>query len=233
MIQTFNAFLDFCYLVRRNIITEDTLNEIDDTVERFHKHRVIFQETGVRPMTTEGFSLPRQHSILHYNIHIRNFGAPNGLCSSITESKHIEAVKKPWRRSNRYEPIKQMLLTNERLDKLSSARIDFRERGMFARSCLAATSRGIEAQANEDSNHNNNNNASNNDDNNNDNESNGDDNENDSDDNDNESDNDNEETNNNRLGLDKDTYNAYRECGPVDGPMIYNEVVLSRWKGVS
>ena len=231
MIQTFNAFLDFCYLVWQNVITEDTLNEIDDAVERFHKHRVIFQETGVRPMTTEGFSLPRQHSILHYNIHIRNFGAPNGLCSSITESKHIEAVKKPWRRSNRYEPIKQMLLTNERLDKLSSAHIDFRERGMFARSCLVATSRGIEARANEDGDHNNNN-ESNNDDNNN--ESNSDDNKNDNEnenDNDNDSDNDNEESDNNRLKLDKDTYNAYRECGPVDGPTIYNEVVLSRWKG--
>ncbi|KAJ6617373.1 hypothetical protein B0H10DRAFT_2176466 [Mycena sp. CBHHK59/15] len=27
--------------------------------------------------------------------------APNGLCSSITESKHIKAVKQPWRRSRR------------------------------------------------------------------------------------------------------------------------------------
>jgi len=62
---------------------------------------------------------------------IREFGAPNGLCSSITESKHIKAVKEPWRRSSRFEALGQMLLTNQRLDKLAAARVDFKARGMF------------------------------------------------------------------------------------------------------
>lgn len=31
----------------------------------------------------------------YYAYVITQFGAPNGLCSSITESKHIKAVKKP------------------------------------------------------------------------------------------------------------------------------------------
>ena len=56
--------------------------------------------------------MPRQHSIIHYYALIRLFGAPNGLCSSITESKHIRAVKEPWRRSNRNEALGQMLITN-------------------------------------------------------------------------------------------------------------------------
>ncbi|KAF9553018.1 hypothetical protein CPC08DRAFT_728207 [Agrocybe pediades] len=63
---------------------------------------------------------------------IREFGAPNGLCSSITESKHIKAVKEPWRRSNHYEALGQMLVTNQRLDKLAAARVDFKSRGMLA-----------------------------------------------------------------------------------------------------
>ena len=33
------------------------------------------------------YSLPRQYSIVHYQYLIQEFGAPNGLCSSITESK--------------------------------------------------------------------------------------------------------------------------------------------------
>jgi hypothetical protein len=53
------------------------------------------------------------------------FGAPNGLCSSMTEAKHIKAVKEPWRQSSHYEPLGQMLLTNQRLDKLAAAHIDF------------------------------------------------------------------------------------------------------------
>ena len=62
---------------------------------------------------------------------IREFGAPNGLCSSITESKHIKAVKIPWRRSNRYKALQQMLYINQRMDKLSAARLDFTRRGML------------------------------------------------------------------------------------------------------
>ncbi|KIJ16060.1 hypothetical protein PAXINDRAFT_76254, partial [Paxillus involutus ATCC 200175] len=42
------------------------------------------------------------------------FGAPNGLCPSITESKHITAVKKPWRRSNKHNALGQILRTNQR-----------------------------------------------------------------------------------------------------------------------
>lgn len=69
--------------------------------------------------------------MVHYFSMIRLFGAPNGLCSSITESKHIKAVKEPWRRSNHFEAIMQMMVTNQRLDKLSAMRVDFVKRGML------------------------------------------------------------------------------------------------------
>ncbi|KAH9975649.1 hypothetical protein BJV74DRAFT_862382 [Russula compacta] len=45
------------------------------------------------------------HSLEHYRRNIQLFGAPNGLCSSITESKHIKAVKEPWRRSSHFEAL--------------------------------------------------------------------------------------------------------------------------------
>ena len=57
----------------------------------------------------------------HYPHLIRQFGAPNGLCSSITESKHIKAVKRPYRRTNRFQALGQMLLINQRLNKLTVA----------------------------------------------------------------------------------------------------------------
>ena len=129
MVQCLAAFLEFCYLVRRNVVTTSTLIQIEDALDRFHRDRVVFEEAGVRP---DGFSLPRrQHSLKHYPALIQQFGAPNGLCSSITESKHIKAVKEPYRRSNRYEALRQMLTTNQRLDKLAAARIDFETRGML------------------------------------------------------------------------------------------------------
>nr|GAT57489.1 predicted protein [Mycena chlorophos] len=69
--------------------------------------------------------------MVHYRPGIEGFAVPNGLCSSITESKHIRAIKKPYRRSNRNKPLGQMLLTNQRLDKLEAARADFKTRGML------------------------------------------------------------------------------------------------------
>lgn len=131
---TFRAFLEFCYLVRRNVITEKTLDEIQDALDRFHRYREIFITTGV----VFTFSLPRQHSMMHYILLIRLFGAPNGLCSSITESKHIKAVKEPWRRSSRYKALGQMLVTNQRLDKLAASWVNFHARGMLAGTCLSS-----------------------------------------------------------------------------------------------
>ncbi|KAH9021546.1 hypothetical protein EDB84DRAFT_1589616 [Lactarius hengduanensis] len=107
-----------------------SLSAIGKALRTFHATREIFRTSGVRP---KGFNLPRQHSMVHYVHLIQEFGAPNGLCSSITESRHITAVKKPWRRSNRYEPLGQILLTNQRLDKLLSAHVNFIARGMLSK----------------------------------------------------------------------------------------------------
>ena len=72
----------------------------------------------------------------HYLAMIHLFGALNGLCSSITEVKHIKAVKEPWHQSNYNKPLKQMLFTNQRLDKLAAARINFMQQGMLSNSKL-------------------------------------------------------------------------------------------------
>src|SRR5712692_7518252 len=133
MLKTFRAFLEFCYIARAGVLDTKSLALLTDALKRFHDHWVIFEECGVR---ADGFALPRQHALSHYPSLIRAFGAPNGLCSSITESKHIKAVKEPWRRSGRHEALGQMLLTNQRLDKLAVSRVDFRDRGMLDGTCL-------------------------------------------------------------------------------------------------
>ena len=54
MVKAVAALIDFCYLVRRNVISETALAQIQSTLERFHWHREIFRDVGVRP---DGFSL--------------------------------------------------------------------------------------------------------------------------------------------------------------------------------
>ncbi|RXW13185.1 hypothetical protein EST38_g12668 [Candolleomyces aberdarensis] len=125
MVETVRIFLEFAYLVRRSVITEDDLHRLDTLIDLFHQSREIFREVGVRE---DGFSLPRQHSMVHYRHLIQEFGAPNGLCSSITESKHVKAVKRPYRRSSRNKPLGQMLVTNQRTDKILAMRAKLRQR---------------------------------------------------------------------------------------------------------
>ncbi|KAH7886492.1 hypothetical protein F5I97DRAFT_1936213 [Phlebopus sp. FC_14] len=79
---TFWAFLNFCYLVQRNIITEHTLTQIQDALGCFHYYWTIFNMLG--------------------------------------------ALK----------ALGQMLLTNQRLDKLSAAYTDFCRCGMLQEICL-------------------------------------------------------------------------------------------------
>ncbi|KAG1834004.1 hypothetical protein DFJ58DRAFT_719386 [Suillus subalutaceus] len=99
VMRTFSAFLEFCYIVRREALTEDDLIQLQDALDRFHKYREIFKATGV--------------------------------------SKHIKAVKEPWRRSSRSNALGQMLLTNQHLDKLAAAHADFEAHGMLRGSCLS------------------------------------------------------------------------------------------------
>ena len=131
IIRCFNAYLDFCYIARASVLTTSALDRLDGALRRFHEYRKVFQQNGVRDPTPAGFSLPWQHAMVHYRHHIENFGAPNGLCSSITESRHISAVKRLWRRSSRYNAIHQIMRTNSRAEKLTAARAHFTSRGML------------------------------------------------------------------------------------------------------
>ncbi|KIK72264.1 hypothetical protein PAXRUDRAFT_118650, partial [Paxillus rubicundulus Ve08.2h10] len=121
VVHIFCAFLEFFYLVQCNIITETMLNEIQDALQHFHHYREVFKTT--RAILT--LSLPCQHSLKHYFYHIKCFAAPNGLCSSITENKHIRAVKEPYQCSNPFNTLGKMLLTNQCLDKLAAMQADF------------------------------------------------------------------------------------------------------------
>jgi hypothetical protein len=133
MVQCVTTFLDACYLVHHADISESTITKLEKAIAWFHEYRESFRVHGVRPT---GFSIPCQHTITHYPHHICEFGALAGLCSSITESRHITAVKRPWRQSNHHNALGQMLLTNQWLDKLNAAHNE------FVHQCLLPPSHG-------------------------------------------------------------------------------------------
>ncbi|KAF8800253.1 hypothetical protein BYT27DRAFT_7227560 [Phlegmacium glaucopus] len=116
MVQAIAAFMEACYVARRNAISASALERFCGCVDRFHKLRDIFVAAGVRT----SISLPCQHALFHYYLSIQLFGSPNGLCSSITESKHIKAA------------LNQMLCTILRLEKMAALHQIFAKQGMMA-----------------------------------------------------------------------------------------------------
>ena len=128
MVRAVASLIDFYYLVQRNVINETALTQIQRTLDQFHQHQEIFRDAGIR---FKGFSLLHPHSLNHYVFVITEFGAPNGLCSSITELRHIKAVKRPYCCSGKNKLLGQMLITNQRIDKLAAAHTFFNSRGML------------------------------------------------------------------------------------------------------
>lgn len=110
------AFMDFCYIVRANSLLASDIDSIREAITRFHHYRQVFISYGVR----DTISLPRQHAMTHFPDGVIKFGAPNGLDSSITESKHIEVCKQTWRRASRDDPLPQMLRSITWLDQLKA-----------------------------------------------------------------------------------------------------------------
>lgn len=133
MVQAICAFLEFCYIAQRDIIDTKSLAALEDALSRFYQLWTIFEEH----ICTKGFNLPWQHFLEHFTVLIRMFSVPNGLCSSITESKHVKAVKKPWHHSSKFQALGQMLLTNQCIDKLAASCVDFNSCGMLVGTCLS------------------------------------------------------------------------------------------------
>ena len=134
MVLAMQAFIDFFYITRQEIHDTHSLETLKAALECFHWHWHIFEECSIQ---LKGFNLPCQHLMIHYVQLIHAFGAPNGLCSSIMESKHIKAVKEPWRKSNCWNALGQMLITNLQLDKLAVTCADFTSCGMLEGTCLS------------------------------------------------------------------------------------------------
>ena len=110
MVQALAAFMDFCYIVRQSSLDEVDLKALDSALQHFETECTIFETEDICP---DGISIPQIHALQHYHEAIELFGAPNGLSTSIVESKHIHAIKKPYRRSNKNEELGQVLLINQ------------------------------------------------------------------------------------------------------------------------
>ena len=132
MVHTVCDLIEFSYLIHQDIHNTQALKAVDN-IKSFHTNCEIFKTTGV----IEIFNYPCQHSLKHYVTLIYAYSAPSSLCSSMTEKKHIKAVKKPWRCLSHCKALKQMFLMIQWLDKLSTSHVHIKVNGMFNGECLS------------------------------------------------------------------------------------------------
>ena len=93
MVNCVVAFLGICYIIQLNAIDSCVIeNQLTNALDQYDQYCQYFLTTSV----CKRFNLPCNHAWKHIIQAIQLFSSPNGLCSLITELKHIVAVKQPW-----------------------------------------------------------------------------------------------------------------------------------------
>jgi hypothetical protein len=114
LIRAVRAALDFLYLAQYPMHTTETLDHLQDTLQRFHNNKSIFIALGIR----ENFNIPKLHNLRHYLLVIRLFGTTDNYNTEYTERLHIDLAKDAYRATNRKDEYLQMTLWLERKEKV-------------------------------------------------------------------------------------------------------------------
>ena len=92
VLKAVHAILDFIYYMQYQSHTDIMLARMQDTLDMFHLHKDVFLE--LRP--TEGFNIPKVHSMLHYLDSIWSLGNVNEYNTKSPEQHHIDYAKKAY-----------------------------------------------------------------------------------------------------------------------------------------
>ncbi|PPR01107.1 hypothetical protein CVT24_000403 [Panaeolus cyanescens] len=114
LVQCVRALLDFMELARYPIHTDDTLAELADALDDFHKFKVIFSDFDIR----EDFNIPKIHFMSHYIELIRRFGAPDNFNTEYTERLHIDLAKDAYAATNKKDEYPQMTRWLDRKERI-------------------------------------------------------------------------------------------------------------------
>ena len=104
LIWTVRALLDFVYLARYPIHTDEMLELLDDTLTSFHDAKDIFVDLGIR----NTFNIPKLHFMQHYVMFIRLYSTTDNFDTAYTERLHIDFMKDAYAATNRKDEFMQM-----------------------------------------------------------------------------------------------------------------------------
>ncbi|GLB39850.1 putative protein Coprinopsis cinerea okayama7 130 [Lyophyllum shimeji] len=114
LIRAVRAILDFLYLAQYPVHTDESLELLEDSLERFHANKDIFVDLGIR----DGFNLPKLHFARHYVLAIKLFGTTDNVNTQYTERLHIDLAKDAYAATNRKDEFSQMTRWLERKEQI-------------------------------------------------------------------------------------------------------------------
>lgn len=114
LVRAVRAMLDFLYLAKYPVHSDETLVLMNDALAQFHANKDIFLELGVR----DDFNIPKLHNVGHYPYLITLFGTTDNYNTEFTERLHIDFAKDAYRATNKKDEYPQMTLWLERKEKV-------------------------------------------------------------------------------------------------------------------
>ena len=114
LIRAVRALLDFLYLAQYPVHTDDSLELLEDALQRFHDNKDVFVDLGIR----EAFNLPKLHFASHYVEYIKLYGTLDNFNTEYTERLHIDLAKDAYAATNHKDEYPQMTLWLERKEKI-------------------------------------------------------------------------------------------------------------------
>ena len=115
--QCLTAFVEWYFYASSPIQTEKTLAEQDALLSRFDELKEPF--VNISPSS---LNFPKFHSLQHFSEATRRFGTPDNVDTEITEHQHRIDVKSPYRRTNKRNPLSQVVKFVERRTALEDKR---------------------------------------------------------------------------------------------------------------
>ena len=103
-VTTIRTFIVWFMLITLPIQSDTSLERAEKLLKDFDKFKDVFSD--VYGCSDE---FPKLHGLAHYIPRIRTWGPPDNYDIEYTEHQHIADAKQPYRRTNKINPLRQMV----------------------------------------------------------------------------------------------------------------------------
>ncbi|KAG9092814.1 hypothetical protein FRC06_011782, partial [Ceratobasidium sp. 370] len=93
--------VNFIYRAHSSSMMNSEIDELDVTLETFHRLKVLMVEQGFYGDSAQFDWIPKLHMLVHYSHAIRELGTLDGYNTEAPEHLHIKYAKEPWQASNK------------------------------------------------------------------------------------------------------------------------------------